>query len=280
LADAYFSQMELGLITIDQGLPLARDAINKALANDPSYAPAYGRAAMIESSVERDLAAAARYLEQGLARDPANLEVLVSAVAVALRLGRLDQAIALAKYLIVRDPVNVLGHDSLAFAYLCAGRLDEAITAFRTVLMLSPGFGAEHQYLGQALLLKGDASSALAEFQQEPVEAWRLVGLAQAHYALDRKAESDVALDELIGKYEHTMAYQVAYVLAFRGEADRAFEWLDNAVEYGDTGLASIAVYPMLKNLHSDPRWLPLLRRLGMAPEQLAAIKFDVKVPQ
>ena len=36
---------------------------------------------------------------------------------------------------------------------------------------------------------------------------------------------------------------------------------------------------PMFANIHSDPRWLPFLRKLGMAPEQLAAIKFDVKVP-
>lgn len=33
-------------------------------------------------------------------------------------------------------------------------------------------------------------------------------------------------------------------------------------------------------NLHEDPRWLPFLRKLGMAPEQLAAIKFDVSVPK
>jgi hypothetical protein len=31
--------------------------------------------------------------------------------------------------------------------------------------------------------------------------------------------------------------------------------------------------------LRKDARWLPLLRQLGQAPEQLAAIKFDVKVP-
>ena len=40
------------------------------------------------------------------------------------------------------------------------------------------------------------------------------------------------------------------------------------------------AVHPMFGNLHSDPRWLRILRTLGKAPEQLAAIKFDVKVPQ
>jgi hypothetical protein len=32
--------------------------------------------------------------------------------------------------------------------------------------------------------------------------------------------------------------------------------------------------------IHDDPRWIPFLRTYGVAPEQLTAIKFDVKVPQ
>ena len=76
------------------------------------------------------------------------------------------------------------------------------------------------------------------------------------------------------------MRYTSPMVLAFRGEADRAFEWLDKAVEQHDPDLGSIFADPMFANLHADPRWLPFLRKLGMAPEQLAAIKFDVKVPK
>jgi len=37
---------------------------------------------------------------------------------------------------------------------------------------------------------------------------------------------------------------------------------------------------PFFAHLHDDPRWLPFLRKIGRAPEQLAAIKFDVKLPQ
>ena len=85
------------------------------------------------------------------------------------------------------------------------------------------------------LLLKGDVKAALAEIQQEPEESWRLAGLSMAYHALGRRAESDAALDELIGKYEQTMSYNIAYVLAYRGEPDRAFEWLDKAVKYRDT---------------------------------------------
>jgi hypothetical protein len=103
--------------------------------------------------------------------------------------------------------------------------------------------------------------------------------LSMAYHALGRRAESDTALNELIGKYEQTMSYNIVYVLAYRGERDRAFEWLERAVKYRDTALGAMPFDPLLESLHSDPRWLPFLRKIGKAPEQLAAIKFDVKVP-
>ena len=77
-------------------------------------------------------------------------------------------------------------------------------------------------------------------------------------------------------KYGKEAAYNIAYVLAYRGEADRAFEWLDKAVAYKDPGLAEIAVQPLFGNIRHDPRWLPFLRSIGKAPEQLAAIPFAV----
>ena len=65
-----------------------------------------------------------------------------------------------------------------------------------------------------------------------------------------------------------------------RGEADQAFAWLDKAVNHKDTGLVEVANEPLFANLHDDSRWLPFLRSLGRAPEQLAAIEFEVKIPR
>ena len=76
------------------------------------------------------------------------------------------------------------------------------------------------------------------------------------------------------------MSLDIAYISAFRGDADRAFEWLEKFVSYQEAGVAQIPHYPMFANLHDDPRWMPLLRRLQVAPEQLAAIRFDVKIPK
>jgi hypothetical protein len=129
------------------------------------------------------------------------------------------------------------------------------------------------------LLLKGDAEAALAEIQQEPDENWRALGLPMAYHALGRNTESDAALNKLI-KLEKEATFGIAYVLAYLGQTDRSFEWLDKSLEYRDLGLGALPFEPFLDSLHSDRRWLPLLGRLGMAPEQLAAIKFNITVPK
>jgi tetratricopeptide (TPR) repeat protein len=134
--------------------------------------------------------------------------------------------------------------------------------------------------MGEVLLLKGDYPGALAATEKESSEFWRMAFLPIPLHALGRKAESDAALAEIIRKNEKDAAYNIAQVLAYRGEANRAFEWLDKAIAYNDAGLTDVAFDPLLANLHKDRRWLPFLRKIGKAPEQLAAIKFDVKLPK
>ena len=101
-----------------------------------------------------------------------------------------------------------------------------------------------------------------------------------AYQALGRKADSDAALAALIAKYEKDGPSNIASVYAYRGEANQAFEWLDKAVEYGDPGIGDIVGENLFDKIHADPRWLPFLRKIGKAPEQLAKIEFKVTLPQ
>jgi len=279
LSEAYSSQVDIYARPASDGIRLARDAIEKALAIDPKFALALARLGLIAGWYEHDLVAGARHIEHALALQPANPDILVLAAGLARRLGRFDQAIAMSEFLLIRDPVNVFGGYELATSYYYVGRLDEAIATYRNDIRLFPTVTGDHEMIGEVLLLKGDAKVALAEFKLEPSEPHRLTGLSMAYHALGQRTESDAALAELIEKYEKTMAWSIALVLAFRNEADQAFAWLNRAVEYQDPTVGSTAAYPLLTNLHSDPRWLPFLRRVGVAPEQLAAIKFDVTLP-
>ena len=107
-----------------------------------------------------------------------------------------------------------------------------------------------------------------------------MIALPIVYHALGRKADSDAALAALIAKYGKDAAYNIATVYAFRGEADLAFAWLDKANEYGDPGLSEIATEHFFDNIRADPRWLPFLRKIGYAPEQLAKIEFKVTLPK
>jgi len=90
---------------------------------------------------------------------------------------------------------------------------------------------------------------------------------------------SHLSSGELTASHAEGAAYYTATVYAYRGEHDRAFEWLDRAVVDHNQNLFTVASEPQFDRLHDDPRWLALLRRLGLAPEQLAKIEFKVSLP-
>jgi serine/threonine-protein kinase len=280
LASNYSNQAAYALRPIDEGYQLARQAANRSLAIDPELAEAHARLGRIASGYDGDLAAAAQHLERALELAPANPDIIRDAAFLARELGRLDQATALQEFAVARDPVNAEGHLRLGLSYLYAGRLDEAIASSRTALSLSPGRIVAGYVMGQALLRKDQPEAALDAMQQETYDRARTLGLALAYHALGRGAKADAALAELMDKYEQELAYNIAHVLAFRGEADRAFEWLDRAVKYNDPGLALIAADIGFANIHEDPRWLPFLESIGKSPEQLAAIEFEVTLPE
>jgi TolB-like protein len=274
----FTNEANAGLLPNSDGYARAREADEKALAIDPNYATAYASLGLI-AATNNDFVSAAKHLERALALDPSDTEVLSNSADFLSNLGRLQEAVALEEAVVRRDPVNVTSLVDLGGYQLFAGQFDAAIASLRTVLSLSPGYGGAHYQICVAMLLKGDAPAALAEIEQEKGDVYRLVGLPMAYHALGRKAKSDSALATLIAKFEKDSSYNIAHVYAFRGEADKAFEWLDKAVQYQDPGLSQIAVEKLFDNIHSDPRWLPFLRKLGRAPEQLAKIHFKVTLP-
>ena len=276
LARNFSDKTGMGLLSNQEGFALAREADEKALTIDPDYAPTHASLGWIAMYGDNDLAGAARHFQRALALDPTDVRVLRNATTFLQNLGRVGEALALAEALVRRDPVNVTSLFNLGTDQRQAGRYDAAIASLRTALSLSPGQANLHDQLGLALMLKGDATAALTEIEQEKSEVWRMIALPMAYCALGRKANADAALDALIAKYAKDAPYNIAYVYAFCGDADNAFEWLDKAVTYHDGGLGGIVAENLFDKIHSDPRWLPFLRKIGKAPDQLAKIEFKV----
>jgi len=278
LATNLVNEVYIGLRSADDGFTRAREAANKAIEIDPGSAQAHAALGSIAVS-EGNPADAATHFERALELDPASPTVLGNSSTVLKTLGRLDEAIALDEETVRRDPVNTAWLFNLAAAKHWAGRNDESIALLRTVLSLSPSFNGARLILGEALLGKGDAEAALAEFEQEPYDLFRMIGLPLAYHDLGREAEFQSALDELIAKVGPLSPYDVGSVFAYCGDADRAFEWLDKSVAANDGGTIVILVDNLFANVRSDPRWLPLLRKLGKAPDQVDKIEFKVTLP-
>ena len=264
LGGVYRSQAsQFVLRPIDEGNELARHAIQQALAIDPKYGEAYAVLAEIESVYDRDFVTAFRHLQQALAFDPNSIHVLTTAAKLNGRLGHMDEAIDLARQIIASDPLSVKGYSQLGANYRRAHRPDEAVDAYRMALKLGPDSLGFHYLLGAALLDQGDTKAALALMEKVPFEGNRVLGTAVVRHAMGDAGASDAALQDLIENWGAGSDYQIALAYAFRGEIDHAFDWLEQAYENRDGGLANVKMDAWLINLHDDPRWEPFLDKMG-----------------
>ena len=72
-------------------------------------------------------------------------------------------------------------------------------------------------------------------------------------------------LSKLIEDHGAAAGYQIAEACAWRGELDRAFEWLERAYQARDPGLGHTATDPLLVPLHGDARWPAFVKKMGLA---------------
>ena len=113
-------------------------------------------------------------------------------------------------------------------------------------------------------VLRGDGETALREAQLEPNEGYRRFELALAYYARGDRAAADAALADMVANDRNLLAYQIAEVYAWRGETDKAFEWLQISYDNHDTGLLSLLIDPLMRGLRSDPRYKIMVEKVGL----------------
>ena len=146
-----------------------------------------------------------------------------------------------------------------------ADRMSEADTALRQAIALLPDAPLNHWNLALTLLFRGNKDAALAELQSEPNAGLQSLGKAIVYYAMGRSSASDVAMADVEARMATCCRFLVATGYAYRGEVDRALEWLNRAYREHDDALQRIKGHPLLTNLRSDPRYAALLRNMRLA---------------
>ena len=265
LGSAYLNQVGL------KGTPSADDnrrileALDRATRLDPKLVWAYYTRAGFEMSVTWDWAAAQADDERIREIEPGNTYLLPSAFAdIALVSGQVDRALELYRKALDRNPLDSYVVDAIGFALCAADRLPECLQSRLELRQLHPEFGGVNSSVGYALLHLGRFTEAQQSMQKEPEEDGRLAGLAMVHWAMGRRPESDAALKSLVQKFASSRAYAIAQVYAYRGQSDRAFEWLDRAVRQHDALIPTVKADPLLRNLHLDRRFRALMATLKM----------------
>jgi len=248
---------------MDEGRRLSQEAVERALSLNPNLAEAHIQMGQLKRLRDYDWAGANASYQRAIALEPGNPEGLRMAAFSAVCLGRFDEAVQFARRAIDLDPLNAVSWQQLGNIEFYIGQLDQAAAHHNKAFELSPE-SIDPTMLSLIYLMQGRPQDALPEIERIQNSPLHTFLNALTYYALGRDQESDAALDELIKQYRTSNAYEIAEVYAFRNQTDKAFEWLDRAYTQRDPSMSKTKVEPLLKNLHHDPRFAGLLKKLNL----------------
>jgi TolB-like protein/Tfp pilus assembly protein PilF len=241
---------------------LGIDAAKKALELDPNNTQALSTLASIEIASNYDNAAAIQYVERALTVSPGDSNALNTASGIAMIVGDYETGKKLSRSMALVDPLNTGAHLNYGHSAYFADDFDDAIESFERVIELNPDAAGLHYYIANILWAQGKYEQALERIQRENLDGYRYTSLAMLYFALGNIEASDAALASL-NELNVEWAYQRVMVYSVRGEKDKAFEWIDTAIEIRDRGLNLAVGDPALDNLREDPRFADVLKRLN-----------------
>jgi len=252
-----------------EAMPRARVAAEKALAIDDSLAAAHATLGQVLFIYEWRRADGMRELQRALELEPNHLNANHWYAMSLAGLGRYDEALTQIHRALEIDPLSIMVRANIGFILYRAGRYDDAVAHLERTVQLEPGAVMSRYRLALALEARGSYEAALAEFAaMQPSEADPLgfTGMARtlALAGQTDEARRILAVLEKIALREYVPAALLAEAWVALGEHDRAFAALDRAIEERTSVVMWLALDRHWDPLRQDPRFAPLLRRLGL----------------
>jgi tetratricopeptide (TPR) repeat protein len=170
--------------------------------------------------------------------------------------------VELARRAALAEPLAWVHRYNLALALYLAGRYDDAERANREAQELSAAGPGE--IAAKVMIQQRRYDEALALAASWPDGPARRQVVALVHVASGRTRDADAALHALIEIARQRDPLRIAEVYAFRGDHDRAFEWLEVGSRTVDKGAARLHARtapwmmrhsPFVAPLRGDPRW-------------------------
>jgi TolB-like protein/Tfp pilus assembly protein PilF/predicted Ser/Thr protein kinase len=271
LSRAYWIASDLFMSPTEAG-PKAREAAKKALELDESLPEAHIFMAYVNYAHDRDWSGAERESRRAIELAPNNsLAHSVYAVVLMLK-GRFEQAIAESRRGVELDPLSLETNAYLGWVLYFARRYDEAAKQSRTTVDMEPNYYFSHTVLGMAYVQQGNRSGAVEELREasqlgsQSETVFPLAELGSAYARLGQKDAAEQALKELIRRSERSYvdAWYFALVYAGLGKKDQTLTSLEKAYADRSSILGYMGVEPTFDSLRSEPRFVALLRKVGL----------------
>ncbi len=187
-------------------------------------------------------------------------------------IGRSEEAIAHFKRAVELDPLNLTAHTNLASGYENARQYDLALEQFKQTLEIDPNYASAHSNLSQTYQDMGEYDLWLKEWNKastlandrEDLAIAEEVARAYAKGGLRAALSRDIELRKQLVQRRFVDFGFIAYDYAALGDKDQTFYWLEKAYAQKAGSLGFIKVAKLMDPLRSDPRYIDLLKRMGL----------------
>jgi TolB-like protein/Tfp pilus assembly protein PilF len=262
----------MGGASPNDAFPRAKAAAAKALEIDDHQADAHAVLAFVRLYYEWDWQGSHKEVLRAIELAPHLAEVHNAYSLWYLTQGLYEEAAVEARIALDIDPLSVRYSCLAGFISFCAGQYDLAIEQLYKSIELDPLFGPTYQFLAQSYARKKMRNEAVAVLERVPEDDCRAGFRNGAFQAIvdaqtGKHADARIVLDKLrqeLRPPDFKTAYHCAVLHALLGEKDEAFRCLEMARRGHSFMLIYLAIAINLESLRDDPRFLDLLRRIGI----------------
>jgi tetratricopeptide (TPR) repeat protein len=155
-----------------------------------------------------------------------------------------------------------------------ARQYDAGVEQLKKTLEMDPNFAQAHGQLARIYLNRAKYDLWLDEWKKSTTLYKQTDDVAIAEEVARVYAKSgfkpaklrEIEMRKLLAKRRYVDPTDIAYAYADLGDKEQTFAWLDKALADKSGGLEVIKIVPTLDPWRSDPRYLDLLKRMGLTP--------------
>jgi serine/threonine-protein kinase len=269
LADSYALHIDYRNVPVHQGFEHAKFYARKAIALDDTLAEAHASLAWSLFIYDWDWSGAEKEFRRAIELDPRYATAHQWYAFLLASEGRFDEALLEAHTAQENDPASVSVRRSLGYTYVYARKYQQARYHMDRAIAMNPE--AEETFRLQGLVLTLDKQYAAAERVLREALALAPAGAtytkATLGYSLacagDPSYAKEVAAElEEKRKTDYVSPVELATVYVALGDAEKALDWVEHAVEDRRGWAAYLRVHPILDPVRNEPRFAQLVERM------------------